>query len=54
MELFLSPEAFHVVNEEGERIVDSDEFVLYVGIFQPDERSCALLGTRPKEISLIL
>lgn len=40
-------QAFTVVNDQGERITDSDQFDFYVGCSQPDDRSCLLLGKRP-------
>ena len=45
---------FEVVNDNGERILDSKKFKLFVGVSQPDERSVELLGVAPleKEISL--
>lgn len=35
------------VNEDGEYVYDCDEFILYVGFSQPDERSAQLLGSQP-------
>lgn len=45
---------FEVVNDNGERILDSKKFKLFVGVSQPDERSVELLGVAPleKEINL--
>lgn len=45
---------FEVVNNNGERILDSKKFKLSVGISQPDSRSINLLGISPleKEINL--
>ena len=40
----VSEAAFLVVDEDGERIKDGDEFELFVGCSQPDERSCELTG----------
>lgn len=40
----VSEAAFLVVDEEGKRRKDGEEFELYVGCSQPDERSCQLTG----------
>lgn len=40
-------EMFTVVTEDGERIFEPGEFVLYAGGSQPDDRSEALTGTKP-------
>lgn len=40
----VSEAAFLVVDEEGQRIKDGDEFELFVGCSQPDKRSCELTG----------
>lgn len=40
---------FEVVNDEGNRILDSKRFKLFVGISQPDERSIELTETIPLE-----
>jgi beta-glucosidase len=45
--LTVAPSAFEVVNGQGERIMDGNEFKIYVGLSQPDERSVALMGQRP-------
>ncbi len=41
-----------VVNDEGERIVDGNNYTFYVGISQPDEVSVELTGTRPIELAM--
>lgn len=41
-----------VVDDHGERRIDSHSFTIFAGLSQPDARSCALLGTRPAEIEL--
>ena len=45
---------FEVVNDKGERILDSKKFKLFVGTSQPDARSVELTGLAPleKEINL--
>ena len=40
-------EMFTVVTEDGERIFEPGEFVLYAGGSQPDDRSETLTGTKP-------
>ena len=41
----ISPKAFTVVNEQGERYVDGRRFALYAATHQPDDRSRELTGT---------
>lgn len=43
---------FEVVNDEGERILDSKKFKLFVGVSQPDSRSVDLIGIKPLEKEL--
>jgi len=43
----LNPDAFSRYNENGEAQVIPGEHILYAGLSQPDERSIALMGTRP-------
>ena len=54
VELYVPDRALEIVDDSGERRVDSRSFTLYVGVSQPDARSCALTGTRPAEIALQL
>ena len=54
VELFVPDRALEIVDDSGERRVDSRSFTLYVGVSQPDARSCVLTGTRPAEIALQL
>lgn len=54
VELFVPDRALEIVDDSGERRVDSRSFTLYVGVSQPDARSCALTGTHPAEIALQL
>lgn len=54
VKLFVPDRALEIVDDSGERRVDSRSFTLYVGVSQPDARSCALTGTRPAEIALQL
>jgi len=46
--------AFDVVDDEGNRFVDSDSFTLYAGICQPDELSQKLSGTRAVSVEIQL
>ncbi|MFP4697334.1 MAG: glycoside hydrolase family 3 C-terminal domain-containing protein [Eubacteriales bacterium] len=46
--------ALTVVDEEGNRKIDSKKFKLYFATFQPDERSIELMGKEPLKISLNL
>ena len=54
VELFVPDRALEIVDDSGERRVDSRSFTLYVGVSQPDAHSCALTGTRPAEVALQL
>ncbi len=45
IEIQLGKEAFSVVDDEGKRVLDGGRFTLYVGVHQPDKRSCELSGT---------
>jgi beta-glucosidase len=46
--------AFEVINDEGERILDSKKFKIFVGISQPDNRSVQLIGIAPLEANVEL
>lgn len=46
--------SFEVVNDEGERILDSKKFKLFVGISQPDNRSIELMAMAPLEFDIEL
>lgn len=46
--------AMNVVDERGERHIDSRHFKLYAGTSQPDSRSMALTGKRPIELDITL
>ncbi|ADZ84297.1 glycoside hydrolase family 3 C-terminal domain-containing protein [Cellulosilyticum lentocellum] len=50
IQINVSPNAFKVVNEQGEWIQGGKVFELYVGFGQPDERTYALTGMRPTKI----
>ena len=46
--------SFEEVNDEGERILDSKNFKLFVGVSQPDSRSVQLTGIAPLDINIKL
>lgn len=46
--------AMTVVDEEGERRIDSRRFRIFAGISQPDQRSQELTGKKPVEINVTL
>ncbi len=50
----LSDRAFDVINNEGQRIRDTDRYTLYVGGSQPDVRSAELTKTQPLRLSITL
>jgi beta-glucosidase len=52
--LVIDRKSFEVVNDEGERILDSKKFKLFVGISQPDKRSVELTGISSLEASIEL
>ena len=54
VKLRLNKKAFEVVDYDGERIIDSKRFKLFVGVSQPDSRSVELLKISPIEHELIL
>lgn len=47
-------ESLKVVNDEGERILDSNKFTLYIGVSGVDERSVELTKKEPVILPLIL
>lgn len=53
VELSLGSDAFSVVNEEGERLIDGRSFQVSVGLGQPDERTAELTGKRSVVFSVI-
>ena len=46
--------AMAVVDEAGERHIDSKSFKIFAGISQPDSRSLTLTGKKPEEINVTL
>ena len=50
----LNKRAFEVVDYEGNRVVDSKKFKLFVGVSQPDTRSIELLKKAPLEYEISL
>ncbi|MFZ5989221.1 MAG: glycoside hydrolase family 3 C-terminal domain-containing protein [Bacillota bacterium] len=47
-------DSLKVVNQEGEKILDSKKFILFMGVSAPDERSIELTGKKPVSISIEL
>ncbi len=54
VEMMVPNRAMSVVDEEGERHIDSKNFKLFAGFSQPDERSRRLTGKETVEIPLTL
>lgn len=54
VEMTVPNRAMSVVDEEGERHIDSKNFKLFAGFSQPDERSRRLTGKETVEIPLTL
>ena len=52
VEITANEKALTVVDDEGNRYIDSDRFTLYVGTSAPDSRSVQLTGKKPIEIEL--
>ena len=52
--LTVANRAMAVVDQSGERHVDSRNFKIFAGISQPDERSQELTGKKPAEINVTL
>lgn len=44
LDITVDEKAFTVVNEKGERVIDDEEFDIYVGLCGPDARSIELTG----------
>ena len=49
-EIEIDKDALQIVDEEGKRYIDSDEFSVYIGTSQPDHRSERLLKRKPLEL----
>lgn len=54
VKMIINKISFEAVNDEGERILDSKKFKLFVGISQPDSRSVKLTGITPLEAEIQL
>ena len=52
VELKIDKKSFEVVDSEGNRLIDSKRYKLYVGISQPDNRSIELLEVKPIEYEI--
>lgn len=50
----LNKKSFEVVNDDGERLLDSKKFKLFVGVSQPDKRSLELTSVAPLEANIEL
>jgi len=53
VEMTFSCKALFAVNDEGIRVLDSNEFILYIGVSQPDEESAVLCNMKPIEIPIV-
>ncbi len=53
VELIFSCKSLLAVNDEGIRILDSNEFIVYIGISQPDEESVTLCNMKPIAIPIV-
>lgn len=53
VKMTINKKAFEVVNDEGERMLDSKKFKLFVGISQPDSRSVQLTGITSLEAEVL-
>ena len=54
LQLTIAPHELAVVNDEGVRSIEGNRYTLWVGTSQPDERSVALTGKRPIELTFML
>lgn len=54
MKVRLDKRTFMVVNDKGEYVKDGNQFELYVGFSQPDERSIELMGIEPVKLMVDL
>ena len=52
VEIEIDKTAFDVVDDEGNRFIDSNSFTLYAGVCQPDELSQKLSGTTPVSVEI--
>ena len=52
VELMIPNSAMTIVDNKGDRYIDSNEFTIYVGTSQPDARSVVLTGKTPCEIKI--
>lgn len=50
VDITLSGRAFYAINDDGKSVLDSDEFIIYAGICQPDAVSVELTGKKPVEL----
>ena len=51
--IFLPDTAFALYDEEGRRMLEAGEYAVFVGMQQPDGRSEALTGQKPRRIRIV-
>ena len=51
--IFLPDTAFALYDEEGRRMLKAGEYAVFVGMQQPDGRSEALTGQKPRRIRIV-
>lgn len=54
VKLTLDKKSFEVVDNDGNRFIDSKKFKVYVGVSQPDNKSIKLLDMKPLEYEIII
>lgn len=54
VEIPVAGKALLAVNQQGQAVLDSKQFALYVGLSQPDDRSVSLMGKAPIALSIEL
>lgn len=50
--LTIPAKSFEIVDDEGDRYLDSNRFSVFVGVSQPDTRSISLTGMKPVEMTI--
>lgn len=50
----LGRDAFEIVNDNGEFILNKGEYTVYLGFSQPDEESVKLMGKAPSEVKIVI
>ena len=54
VEVMVPNKAMNIVDDEGNRYIDSDSFTIYAGISQPDKRSGVLTGIKTLSVDINL